>query len=320
MKLVGAFLKLIRYQNLIFIGITQCLFYFCIVYPSMHPGFFYADEITLFFLLVSSSVFIAAGGYVINDYFDISIDQVNKPDRMVVEKIIHRRWAILWHLILSIAGVTISFYVSFVTQNWLIGIANLACVILLWLYSTIFKKKVLSGNLIISALTAWVILVIFFFVDHFPANILPGWEVPNPISEELHRRIMRLALLYAGFAFIISLIREVIKDMEDVEGDARYNCRTMPIVWGIPVAKVFTAVWLMVLTGALLVIMFYAMYLGWWWSIVYCFTAILIPLLWVSRKLYQAGNAGDFRYLSGAVKFVMLTGILSMLFFKLYHT
>lgn len=320
MKLLGAFFKLVRYPNLIFIGITQCLFYFCILYPTLHPGVFYADELVLFLLLMFSSILIAAGGYVINDYFDLNIDLVNKPGRIVVEKVIHRRWAILWHWILSLTGIIIGFYISFVTRNWLIGFSNVICVLLLWVYSTTFKKKLLIGNLIISVLTGWVVLVIFFFVDHFPSSIMPGWQMPDSISDESHRRIMRLAFLYGGFAFIISLIREVIKDMEDVEGDAKYGCKTMPIVWGIPVSKMFSGVWLMVLTGALLAIMFYAMYLGWWWSILYCLISILIPLLWITKRLYKAAVSADFGYLSGAVKFVMLTGILSMLFFKLHHS
>lgn len=320
MKRLGAFFRLIRYPNLIFIAITQCLFYFCILAPAVHPGVFFADEFSLFFLLVLSSVSIAAGGYVINDYFDLSIDQVNKPGRIVVEKIIPRRWAIIWHWIFSTAGVVMGFYISFVTRNWLIGFSNVICVLLLWVYSTTFKKKLLSGNIIISLLTAWVVLVVFFFIDHFPSNIIPGWQMPLAIDEQVHRRITRLAFLYAGFAFIISLVREVIKDIEDMEGDSRYGCKTMPVVWGVPVSKVFTGVWLMVLTGTLLAIQFYAMYLGWWWSIFYCTLLIIIPLLWITRKLYKAHVPADFGYLSGAVKFVMLTGILSMLFFRLYYS
>ena len=144
--------------------------------------------------------------------------------------------------------------------------------------------------------------------------------MPAAIDEQVHRRIMRLAFLYAGFAFVISLIREVIKDMEDMEGDARYGCKTMPVAWGVPVAKVFTGAWLMVLTGALLAIQFYAMYLGWWWSILYCTLLIIVPLLWIARKLYVASVAKDYHYLSGAVKFVMLAGILSMIFFKVYQS
>lgn len=320
MKMVGAFFRLIRYQNLIFIGITQCLFYFCILYPAIHPNEFFSDEFGLFLLLVFSSVFIAAGGYVINDYFDLNIDQVNKPNRIIVEKVIHRRWAIIWHWIFSTAGVVMGFYISFVTRNWLIGLSNVVCVLLLWVYSTTFKKKLLSGNIIISLLTAWVVFVVFFFIDYFPSNIIPGWQMHGAVEEHVHRRVMRLTFLYGGFAFVISLIREVIKDMEDMEGDARYGCKTMPIVWGIPVAKVFTGVWLMVLTGSLLAIQFYAMYLGWWWSILYCTLLIIIPLLWIARKLYVATTSSDFGYLSGAVKFVMLTGILSMFFFKLYQS
>lgn len=320
MKTAGAFFRLIRYPNLIFIAVTQFLFYFCILYPVAHPGVFFADEFSLLLLLVISSVCIAAGGYVINDYFDLSIDQVNKPERIVVEKHIQRRWAIIWHWIFSTAGVVMGFYISFVTRNWLIGFSNVLCVLLLWVYSTTFKKKLLSGNIIISLLTAWVVLVVFFFVDHFSAAVLPGWAMPADMDKEAHRRVMRLAFLYGGFAFVISLIREVIKDMEDIEGDARYGCKTMPVVWGIPVAKVFTGTWLMVLTGSLLTIQVYAMYLGWWWSIIYCTLLIILPLLWITKKLYKATVAADYHYLSGAVKFVMLAGILSMVFFKLYQS
>lgn len=318
MKLAGAFLRLVRYPNLIFIAATQFLFYFCILYPALHPGIFPAVEFNLFLLLVFSSVGIAAGGYVINDYFDLNIDQVNKPERIVVEKHIHRRWAIIWHWLFSTTGVVTGFYISFVTQNWLIGFSNVICVLLLWVYSTTFKKKILIGNIIISALTAWVVLVVFFMVDYFPKNIVPVGETPLVLAGQVHRRIMRLAFLYGGFAFIISLIREVIKDLEDMEGDARYGCKTMPIVWGVPVTKMFAGVWLMVLTGAVLVIQFYAMYLGWGWSILYSMALVILPLLWITRKLYKAVTAADYGYLSRAVKLVMLTGILSMIFFKLY--
>ncbi len=314
-----AFFRLVRYPNLIFIAVTQFLFYFSIVAPSIHPGVFYADELLLLSLIVVSSVFIAAGGYIINDYFDLNIDLVNKPGRIVVEKVIPRRWAILLHWFFSIAGILIGFYVSYITKNWWIGFSNIVCVLLLWVYSTTFKKKLLSGNIIISILTAWVVLIVFFFVDHISGSSMPGWQISTHVNEEAHRRIMRLAFLYGGFAFIISLIREVIKDMEDREGDERFGCRTMPIVWGIPVAKVFTGVWLMALTGALVAIQVYAIYLGWWLSVVYCVLLIIIPLLWITRRLYTATVAADFGYLSGAVKFVMLTGILSMIFFKLYH-
>ena len=129
------------------------------------------------------------------------------------------------------------------------------------------------------------------------------------------QRLLKMSFLYAGFAFIISLIREVIKDMEDIEGDVRYDCRTMPIAWGMRVAKVFAAVWIAVLVGVLFAILIYVVQLGWWLSALYSFVAIILPLLWVLQKLYKATTSSDFRRLSSAVKLIMLAGILSMLFF-----
>ncbi|PWT99817.1 MAG: ubiquinone biosynthesis protein UbiA [Bacteroidetes bacterium] len=316
MNLVGAFLRLIRFPNLFFIAVTQFLFYFCIVVPRIHEGHFQiTEEFKLFLILVSSSLSIAAGGYVINDYFDLNIDQINKPSKMVVEKLIHRRWAIIWHWLFSTAGVVMSSYLSFVTHNWLIGLSNTFCVLLLWFYSTTFKKKLLVGNIIISLLTAWVVLVVYFFVDEYPATLLTNIEKPD---ELMLRKIFRLAFLYGGFAFIISLIREVVKDIEDMEGDSRYGCKTMPIVWCIPVAKVFTAVWLIVLIGAVGVVQFYALRLGWWISVIYGVTLIILPLIWIFRKLFTASVVSDFSKLSATIKLVMLTGILSMIFFKIY--
>jgi 4-hydroxybenzoate polyprenyltransferase len=319
MKLIAAFFRLIRFPNLIFIAITQYLFYYCIILPHINPGGqSVSDEFILLSLLVASSVCIAAGGYVINDYFDLNIDQVNKPGRMVIAKLIHRRWAIIWHWLFSTAGVVMGFYISFVTGNWLIGFANLGCVLLLWFYSTTFKKKFLVGNVIIAMLTAWVVLVVYFFIDHFPANLIPGWRIVQDFDEYMLRRTARLAFLYGGFAFIISLVREVVKDIEDMEGDSRYGCRTMPVVWGVPVSKVFAAVWLIVLICALAVIQFYALRLGWWPSAIYCLLLVILPLVLILRRLYTANRAPDFHRLSSAIKFVMLTGILSMIFFKLY--
>ena len=106
--------------------------------------------------------------------------------------------------------------------------------------------------------------------------------------------------------------------MEDIEGDLKYECQTMPIVWGIPVSKVFAGVWLVVLIGAVAALQFYVLQLGWWLSAIYCVLLIIIPLLWILDKLYKAQIAADFRRLSSAVKFVMLTGIISMVFFRIY--
>jgi 4-hydroxybenzoate polyprenyltransferase len=315
MKLASSFFRLIRWPNLLFIALTQCLFYCCVILPSL-PATYYLlpHKLTtqLFILLVVASVFIAAAGYIINDYFDINIDQVNKPGKMVVEKIIPRRWAILLHFVISTTGVAISLYVSCKT-TWIIVLANIGCTLLLWFYSTTFKKKLLSGNIIISALTAWTVIVLYFAANTTYLNTL---SQPSGIIFAM-KRIFKFAALYAGFAFIISLIREVIKDIEDMEGDAKYNCKTMPIEWGVPAAKVFAGVWLVVLTGAIALVVFYMLLSGWWATALYCLVLIL-SLLWILRKLYRAQAAADYHAISSKIKLVMLAGILSILLLKLY--
>lgn len=262
-----------------------------------------------FVLLCLSSIFIAAAGYIINDYFDLNIDRVNKPNKLVVEKIIQRRWTIIWHLLLSTAGIAIGFYLDLTTGIAFLGFTNTCCVALLFAYSISLKRKLLWGNILISLLTAWTILVIFWCEGNhylFPHHVLNT------------EKFARLTFLYAAFAFIISLIREVIKDIEDMEGDRRYGCRTLPIAWGINAAKLFAAVWLIVLIALLAIVQFYVLQFNWWFSALYCVLLIIIPLIWIFYKLYQAQSPADFHKLSSAIKFVMLTGILSMIFFRIY--
>lgn len=308
-RLIPAFFRLIRWPNLIFIGLTQVLFYLFVILPTFaltytHPGT-PEQPLTpgLLVCLILSSVLIAAAGYIINDYFDLNIDRVNKAGKLIIEKVIKRRSAILWHWFLSGIGVLLGIYVSLKLGNPIIGPANLLCVILLWFYSTIFKRKLLIGNIVISLLTAWVILVMFVCELRF---FMTGWYHAGL------NRIFKYAVVYGGFAFIISVIREVVKDIEDIEGDERYGCRTMPIVWGVNVAKVFTATWLVVLISALAVIQFYFLPRAQWIMIAYGILFIDLPLLWILRKLYSAQSVADYRRLSGVIKGVMLAGILSI--------
>lgn len=313
MKLVLAFIKLIRLPNLFFIGLTQVLFHYCIILPIFQNGA--AEPVFNNFylmLLIISSVLIAAAGYIINDYFDINIDQVNKPQMNVVDNIISRRWAMLWHSLFSFIGVAIGFYIGWKLNIFWLGLMNFFCSVLLFVYSTTFKKQLLSGNLIISILTSWSVSVLglstFYIVLNNPDTHL--------ITE--NSKILRFTILYGAFAFIISLIREAIKDMEDLHGDEKYGCRTMPIVWGVNATKVYTAVWLCVLIGLLLIIQIYLLQYNWWWPVLYGFVFITSVCLMIFRNLFRASASGDFHRLSKQSKIVMLTGILSMIFFYFY--
>ena len=300
MRLTVAFFRMIRLPNLVFIALTQLLFHECVIHRSLAP---FNERPVIdgwnFFFLSLASVLIAAAGYIINDYFDINIDEVNKPRKNVVDQIVSRRWAMLWHFMMSAAGILLSLYISWKTGLWYIVIANLFCVFFLFGYSISLKKKLLAGNILISLLTAWVIMILC-------------------ISELYNQKIMRIGLIYAGFAFISSLIREAIKDLEDMQGDAKYGCRTMPILWGVNVTKVYIAVWIVVLIGLLAAIQFYVLPFGWWLPVFYALFLIVFPLVYILYKLFAANTAEVFHQLSNWTKAVMLAGILSMIFFYYY--
>lgn len=313
MKLASAFFRLIRYPNLFFIALTQILFYFCIVTPSF-GSLGIADPLGIegLLILIAASIFIAAAGYIINDYFDLNIDRVNKPQRLVVDHIIRRRWAIFWHLGFSLAGLVLSVVLSMQIRNPLPAIFNFITIFLLWFYSTTFKKQLLVGNIIISLLTGWVVLVLFVAVNPV------GLHHPDSDEFKVLSRIYKYAVLYGGYAFIISLVREVVKDMEDMEGDARYGCKTMPLVWGLPSSKLFVTVWMIVLICSMVILQIYALQLHWWWSALFSTIFIIVPLCMILKRLFPATMPEDFHKLSTLIKLVMLTGILSMLFIKWY--
>lgn len=300
---------MIRLPNLFFMALTQVLYQFCI-FETIYKDNIPSGDFLQFVLLLLASLFIGAAGYIINDYFDINIDEVNKPQKMVVDKVINRRWAIAWHFMLSLSGIILTFIAVPFVQKWYLVMANFLCVVLLWFYSTTFKKSLLTGNIVISLLTAWTIFIIFFSKVDIRDAFGNGGTVQI--------KFFRLTALYAGFAFIISLIREAIKDMEDMPGDAKYGCRTMPIVWGINVTKVYVAVWLIVLLAILSVLQVYVLQFKWWFIVAYSIPAIFFPLFIILIRLKKSVKVNDYHQLSSLTKLVMLTGIISMIFFYFY--
>ena len=310
---IKGFFQLIRYPNLIFIALTQSLFYYRIIVPSFtingQPRQLLKE--TDFILLLVSSLLIAAAGYIINDYFDIDIDNVNKPERLIVGKLIKRRWAMLLHLVLSLAGLFLTAIVAMHLNNLLLLALNFLSVLLLLLYSSTFKKRLLIGNFIISILTAWVVGVLFI------AELRLSDVTYMQINQTVLGSLYKVTLVYAGFAFIVSLMREVVKDMEDMEGDRRFGCNTMPISWGIPSTKVFVAVWIFVLVGLFAVIAFYAILNAWSWPFYTLSFAMIFLFYHLLKKLHQAQLTADFAKISKALKLVMLLGIISMSFYLL---
>ncbi|MFN3317023.1 MAG: geranylgeranylglycerol-phosphate geranylgeranyltransferase, partial [Raineya sp.] len=236
-----------------------------------------------FFCLSSSTILVAAAGYIVNDYYDIKIDLINKPERVVVGSVIKRRIALASNFLLNALAVLLGYYIS-----WKIAIINLICIFLLWWYSNYLKRLPFVGNFAIALLTATTLWVVAFYYNQH-------WE-------EIY--------IYSSFAFFISLIREVIKDMEDVKGDEAFGCKTLPIIWGIPRTKVF----LYALTMAFisnLAVSFFFLHKG---IVVFLSLIIFFPIASFLIKLYKADKRRDFRYLSNWTKLIMFLGLISIFF------
>jgi 4-hydroxybenzoate polyprenyltransferase len=251
-----------------------------------------------FLLLCACVVLTAAAGYIINDYHDINIDLTNKPNKVVIGKIISRRWAMLLHFIFNGLAFLGGFYLSSYT-----GLMVAVCMVMLWLYSVHFKKQFLSGNLLVGALSAFVIAILPLFNQQISSYLV--W-------------------VYALFAFGISLIREIVKDAEDLRGDSKFNCKTLPIVLGVRKTKKVLIGLVLMYTILLFAHTFIANSLipfrhsyGQIFYTFYMLLFVVVPLIITTYLLLKADVKSDFSRLSTLYKVIMLSGLLSMVIIKL---
>jgi 4-hydroxybenzoate polyprenyltransferase len=271
---LNALLRLTRFWNLVIIGLAQYFTSFFLVGP-------YTATDWHLLVLSLSTVIIAAGGYIINDYYDVKIDLINKPERVVVGQSITRRYAILFHTFLSFTGVALGFLLS-----WKIALINFCSAFLLWLYSNNLKRQPFIGNLTVAALTGFSIALI-------------NW---------LYKTDYVIVNVYAAFAFFMTLVREIIKDMEDLKGDVTYGCKTLPIVFGIRKTKIVLYVLLCSFIAIVVFIHFSFTPLPIYYFVIFLF----LPLLILFIRLLRADTKNDFYNLSTLSKIIMLLGILSM--------
>lgn len=311
-----SFFNLIRWQNLLIVILTMVLMRYAVIAPLIGKigvillmGSGEESPMVLqfpwydFVILVASTVFITAGGYVINDYFDIKTDLINKG-RVIVGTKIPRRRAMMWHNILNVAGIAGGVFISKKIGHIELGAIFLVVSGLLYFYSATYKRQFLIGNIIVSILTALVPLIVILY--EWPAlfKYYSLYSIYPPEIDFLLYWIGGFAL----FAFITTLIREIIKDIEDVEGDLAYGRNTVPLVIGITSAKIVT-VCLIIITIAML-------YLAWYFfvndtvTLIYVSSAIVLPLLFVIYKVAVSKSRKQLHRASSIMKIVMLTGIL----------
>jgi 4-hydroxybenzoate polyprenyltransferase len=313
---MNEFLKIIRWQNLLIVILTMVLMRYAIIEPVISKMYVVlvngsGEEIPVtlrfpwydFVLLVAATVFLTAGGYVINDYFDIQTDLINKGKAIVGTKI-PRRTAMMWHNIFNIAGVASGFYISWRSGYFWLGTLFLVVSGLLYFYSASYKRQFLVGNLLVALLTAMVPMLVACY--EWPA--LYRYYKVNAITLPDINIIFYWVGGFALFAFLTTLTREIIKDIEDFEGDVAYGRNTVPIVLGILSSKIIS-VCLVITTIVLL-------YLSWYFyindniTLIYLTAAIALPLVFVIYRLIFSGTRKQLHAAGRMMKIVMITGIL----------
>ncbi|MDB5282232.1 MAG: ubiquinone biosynthesis protein UbiA [Bacteroidota bacterium] len=311
-----AFLRLIRITNLLIIALSLLLFYYLILVPvhfnSLHTTLvpFTNFEVGLFVLSV---VLVAAAGNIINDYFDFQLDKEFKPDRPLAAGKISLDSAVYLHAALAFAGMGIGFYLGWKNNNYRIGYVYIISVLLLYVYSSYLKKLPLVGNLVISMLTAFPFLLLLLF----EANFLKTINFEGAAYSLLI--LIWQVKFYSGFAFITNLAREVVKDIEDKQGDAEYNINTVAVQFGDTTAKIIAAFTFLVLVAGIGYFMKSFLESGAIKEFLYLGIALVMPVVIVLVLLFKAKEQKDYHQVSLCLKGIMLLGILSMPAFYTFH-
>jgi len=302
---VISFFRLVRWINLLYIALTQWLIYSCLNLAFLKDAYKSPQlSLGLLFVLILSTVLIAAAGYIINDYFDIKADELNKPNRIFINRIFSRRAAMIWHALFNILGIGLGFFVAYWVGNFYLGFIHVLVWGGLWYYSVALKKQLLTGNLLVSVLTALVVVIVGVFeVNISVANV--GQNIAEPYFIYLYG--------YAFFAFSMNFQREIVKDMEDIEGDQLIGGQTMPIKLGVHRAKQATALVIVLTVLVLGAYQFFAVQFHGskaYAVVAYCSVALQLPLSYLLVQLFKADKASDFKYISNWQKAIMLLGIL----------
>ena len=292
------------------IALTQVLLRYCVLQKIFNENGIQLElRDTIFYGLVLSTVLIAAAGYIINDYFDVKTDLINHPDTVVVDKVIKRRWAIILHITFTFLGIVLGMYAALKTGYLRLAIFHFTAAILLWFYSTHLKKKLLIGNIVVSLLTASVTFMPFVYEMGVMQKLDQGFILTYSYAV---LSIFKITFIFSLFAFITSMAREIIKDMEDYNGDKETGGHTMPIVWGMRVSKL-NAFFLLVITSILLLFVVYntikAQHVIFSLNNIYILLALITPLIILSLLTLRASTSKQFKHASLLLKFIMLMGL-----------
>lgn len=301
------YIKLVRLQNLVFILLIQWMMQQFIIVPILQiNGIDNSGSFFCFFLLTTATFLIAAGGYVLNDYFDVKIDAINKPDKQIVGRFIPKQKAMLLYQVLTVMGIITGITLSWLLRTYSIALIFIAVPGLLWFYSASYKRQFIIGNIIVAFLAGLTVFIIGITEMVMLQNKFGLLIYQTEIPQQIYGWTGGFAL----FAFLLTWIREIIKDMQDIHGDRELECRTMPIVWGMQKSKLFT--WILIFFTIILLFatsLYYIPFKG-ALTLKYLIYGIVLPLLVLSYLLYKAKHPNDYHQASALSKFIMLIGLL----------
>ena len=297
-----SFLTLIRWKNLAMIIIAQVLIKY-----AFFEHFQTATALNTleFIILVVITVLLAAAGNIINDIYDVDTDMINKPDKVLIGKEISEKLAYNLFFAFNIIGVCLGFCLSYMVGRSSFFSIFVIISISLYVYATFLKRTVLFGNILISLLVGMSILIVGIF------DLLPVMNFENRVIQLV---FFDKVIDYAIFAFLINLIREVIKDIQDVDGDYKAGMNTLPIALGRERATKIAFALSMVPIGAVIYFMVTYLYQD-FIAIGYFLLCIIAPLIYATIKIFGAEHKKDYAYISTIYKLIMLLGILSLLLY-----
>jgi 4-hydroxybenzoate polyprenyltransferase len=304
------YLRIIRWPNLLIMAVLMAGLRYLLILPQLElAGLTLQNNLLNFIMLVYSVLAIAAGGYVINDILDLEIDSINKPESQIVGKKLSLNALRKFYLFLTFSGLITGIVIALILQSFYLGVFFPAMAALLYYYSKRYKGRLLTGNLVIAFASAMVLIVSwnteFLSLEKAEIQILE--------SSGTIRLISSMVFIYAFFAFMLSLIREIVKDMEDIEGDMKEACATIPIVFGLKTARN--------IASGLIVLVILA--IGWWqFSLFgqrmnYMAISLFVSQILACVTLFLLTVANDkFRLhkVSLFLKIWMISGMSSMLF------
>jgi 4-hydroxybenzoate polyprenyltransferase len=310
-----AWMKLIRLPNIIILASIIILLHVG-VYMPFYASLNVASPLNgyVFLVFVLSVCMIASGGNVINDYFDYQIDLINKPEKLIIEKIVSKQAAMSGYLFLTLVGIAGGFL-----TGWLIGMFKLGFffgfgALMLYSYSETFKQKLLIGNLII-ALLGFLFILLLWIIEFFALRNSAGSFV---VVFPSFLKINVIMGGYALFAFLTTLIREIIKDIEDVEGDKLNGCQTLPISIGLPVVRLILFSLIVFTIIVLIVCQYYCWYNNLQVLAVYIAVVIQLQLVWLYFRFHRAESKKDYHAVSISMKWIMIAGILGIQLINLH--